>query len=69
MSEITIETTSKERLETPYRDQKAFEEAVTQALAAHPGAALSPRHITEHVRADKYQGGIEHVYRWHFGTD
>lgn len=69
MSEFTIETVSKERLEPPYRDQEAFVEAVTKALAALPGATISPRHITEHVRADKYRGGIEYVYRWHFATD
>lgn len=66
MTAITVTTTSEERLSNLERDEWQYPEAAALALAQAPGQLLALARVQEYVTADKYQGGIEHVYEWTF---
>lgn len=66
MTAITVTTTSKERASTADRDEWQYPEAAALALTMAPGQLLALARVQEYVTADKYQGGIEHVYEWTF---
>ncbi|WP_461638708.1 hypothetical protein [Leucobacter sp. BZR 635] len=63
---ITVTTTSKARVSNPERDEWLYDRAVTLALEQGPTQPLALARVQEYVTADKYQGGIEHLYEWTF---
>lgn len=66
MTAITVTTTSKERVELPERNRAHYSQAATLALEHGPTQPLALARVREYVTADKYQGGIEHIYEWTF---
>lgn len=66
MTAITVTTTSKDRLSNLERDELQYPEAAALAIGQAPGQLLALARVQEYVTADKYQGGIEHVYEWTF---
>lgn len=66
MTAITVTTTSKERVEHPERSRHQYSEAAALALKHGPTQPLALARVQEYITADKYQGGIEHVYEWTF---
>lgn len=66
MTAITVSTTRKDRVSNPEHDEHLFPEAVALALEHGPSQPLALARVQEYVTADKYQGGIEHIYEWTF---